>query len=76
MSIDIYVYPSIHIYGDKMVSGMEARRKGYKLKLLALINENPDMPDDKIAGILSGLTGLRHAKIREYIEELKVEGKI
>lgn len=56
--------------------GMEDKRKGYKQKLISLVNENPDMPPEKIVGLMSGLTGLRHAKIREYLEELETEGRI
>lgn len=58
------------------MTGMEQKRKGYKAKLIQLFNENPDMPEENIVGLLSGLTGLSHSKIRLYIEELKSEKKI
>jgi len=58
------------------MTGMQMLRKGYKMKLLALIQENPDMPEDKIVGILSATTGLKHVTIRGYIEELKDEGRV
>jgi hypothetical protein len=59
-----------------VMSGMEIKRKGYKLKLLQLFEENPDMTEEKVIGLLSGLTGLRHTRIKEYVEELKAEGKL
>ena len=59
-----------------MVTGMEVKRKSYKLKLMQLITENPDMPQEKVIGLMSGLTGLSHRKIKLYWEELELEGRV
>lgn len=58
------------------MAGFQTQRRMYKAKLLQLFIENPDMPEEKIVGLLSGLTGLSHSKIKVYAEELKTEGKI
>lgn len=55
---------------------MEDKRRGYKEKLAKIFNDNPDVSTPKIIALFSQQTGLRHAKIREYAEELSAEGRI
>jgi hypothetical protein len=63
------------VCGDKM-QGFQNQRRISKLKLIQLFTENPDMPEEKIVGLMSATTGISHSKLRTYIEELKTEGRI
>ena len=51
-------------------------RKRNKIKLTEMIKKNPEVEELRIIALFSMQTGLSHTRIKEYIEELKIEKAI
>lgn len=56
--------------------GFEQKRRAYKMRIVNMVKDNPDLTEEQIVAQMSAQTGLRHAKVYSYIEELKAEGRI
>jgi len=52
------------------------KRRQDKLKLLKMINDHPEMEENKIAAIFSLQIGYRLETIKQMIEELREAGHI